>query len=97
MIRKNRRTARAIRQDIASFVDEIFIPQRFYDPPNRFHVVGHHRFIIVVEIDPAPHARDDPPPLVRIAQHARTARIVEFFDAVSFDFVLGIDAEFFFD
>ena len=59
--------SRAVRQDIVPFVDQPLFPEALEDPPNRLHVLRLHRSVVVVEIDPAPHPRDDSPPLAGVS------------------------------
>jgi len=80
-----------------ALVDEPLIPKRLDDPPDRFHVIGVHRLVVMVEIDPASEARDDLAPLFDVAEDRGAAGLVEFGDAIALDVGFRIEAKFLFN
>jgi len=69
----------------------------FDDPPDCFHVVGFHGFVVVIEVDPATEAGDGGAPFGDVAQDGGSAGFVELRDAVALDVGFGVEAEFLFD
>ena len=66
MRRKDGGTARAVWKNVLSLVNHTLVPERFCDPPDCFHKVGVHGFVVVVKIDPAPHAGNRLSPFARV-------------------------------
>ena len=63
------------------FVDPVLIPELFENPPDGFHKLGIHGFVIVVKIDPAAHFGNGFTPVIDVTQHHGTALFVEFIHA----------------
>ena len=83
----------AIGQHAVALVDQTLVPQRLEGPHDTLHVREVERLVVVVEVDPPSLASDVALPLARVAQHTRTAELVELLDAVFGDFGMTRDAE----
>ena len=97
MIGKYRGTARAIRQNIMPLIQEILIPQLLHHPPNRLHIRGFHRFIVIIKVNPASQPINRTPPFLHIAQHTRPARLIKLGNTVLFNVGLRVQPQLFFD
>ena len=93
---KRRGAARAVGQNLVSFVDQPLVPEPLEDVPDGFHVFGVHGAVAVPEIDPASHACDDRFPFRGITQNDSAAGFIEFVDAVVLDLLLAGKLELFF-
>ena len=92
-VRERRRKLPGIRHDAVRAVDAALVPKLLEDPPDRLHEVGVHGLVVVVEVDPAAHARDGLAPLRDVLQHHRTALLVELVHAEGLDLGRPRDAE----
>ena len=92
-IRQRRLTARAEDDDLLAFIDQTPLPQALEDMDDGLHVVGIHRPIVVVEVDPAAEAIDDRPPFRGIADDHLSTALVEAVDAVVEDVRPRLEAE----
>ena len=90
---ERRRELPTVRHDAVRLVDAALVPELLEDPPDRLHELGLHRLVVVVEVDPATHARHRLAPLGDVLQHHRTALLVEFVDAELLDLGRAGDAE----
>ena len=79
--------------DPVGFVDPSLIPELFEHPPDALHVAGLHGLVIVVEIDPAAHARHGVTPFADVAGDHGAALLVEFVHAETLYLVGAGDAE----
>ena len=82
----------AVGQDAEALVDQALVPQRLERPDDRLHVVGVHRLVVVVEVDPAGLAGDVVAPLAGVLHDRLAAGVVELLDAELDDLVGGLDA-----
>ena len=94
-VRQRRRAARAVGKNLVPLVDQPLIPEALENPPDRLHETAIHRAVAVAEIHPAPHPADHLLPLGGVAQHDRTARLVELVDAVRLDVPLAGEIQLF--
>ena len=76
-----------------ALVHAALVPELLEHPPDRLHEVGVHGLVVVVEIDPAAHARDGLAPLADVLQHHRAALLVELVHADLLDLGRARDAE----
>ena len=79
------------------FLNEFLFPELFEDPPDGFHVIGVHRPVVPVHVDPPSHALDRRPPFIRVPLHRRAAESIELRDAHRLDVLLPLDAMFLLD
>ena len=82
----------AVGQDAEALVDQALVVQLLEGPDDRLHVVGVHRAVVVVEVDPARLAGDVVAPLAGVLHHRLAAGLVELLDAQLDDLVGGLDA-----
>lgn len=66
----------AIRHNLKPSVNKPFLEKLGKNPPHRFHELGIHGLVIVLEIDPAPSAGDDLLPFSNIASDYATALLI---------------------
>ena len=97
VVGKNGGTAGTIWQDVVAFIQKSLFPQALENPPNRFHVLWVHGFIVVFKVYPAAQASNGLLPLIYIAENAGTTSLVELGYTVGFNVGLGIEAQFLFD
>jgi hypothetical protein len=71
----------AVGHDAVRLVDPPLVPELLEHPPHALHVGGVHRLVVVVEVHPAPDARDGLAPLGDIGEHHLAALAVERIDA----------------
>ena len=90
---ERRRELPGVRHDAVGAVDAPLLPELLEDPPDRFHEFRLHRLVVVVEIDPAAHARDGLAPFRDVLQHHRAALLVELVHAQGLDLGRARDAE----
>ena len=90
---KRRRELPRVGHDAVGAVDAALVPELLEDPPNRLHEIGIHRLVVVVEVDPATHARDGLAPFGDVFEHHRAALLVELVDAERLDLVRPRDVE----
>ena len=64
---KRRGQLPAVRHDAMRLVDSPLVPELLEHPPDRLHEVAVHRLVVVVEIDPAAHARHGAAPFADVA------------------------------
>ena len=95
--RKNSWTAGTIRKNVFTFIDKAFIPQRFCNPPDWFHVVRVHCLIIMVKVYPTTHTGNCCTPFWSIFKNRCLTFIVEFINSKFFNFMLWVDSQFFFN
>ena len=74
-------------------VDAALVPELLEDPPHRLHEAEVHRLVVVVEVDPAAHARDGLAPFTDVLEHHRAALFVELVDAELLDLRSPSDAK----
>ena len=74
----DRRVARrGVRHDLETTVHEVLLVDRLEHPPHALHVPRLHRLVVVLEVDPAPHAPDRLLPLLAVPRHdAPALRVV---------------------
>ena len=97
VVGKNGGTAGTVWQDIVAFIQKSLFPQALENPPNGFHVVGVHGFVVVFKVYPAAQAGDGLLPLVYIAKNASTTSLVELGYTVGFNVGFGIEVQFLFN
>ena len=68
-----------------TFVQKPFFPETLHDMPDGFHVVGFHRLVVIVKINPPAEPGNGFAPLLYIAEHAGPARLVEVGNAEFFN------------
>ena len=90
---KRRRELPRIRHDAVRLVDAALLPELTEHPPDRLHELGVHRLVVVVEVDPAAHARHGLAPLVDVLEDLRAAVLVELVDTERLDLGRTGDAE----
>ena len=90
---ERRRKLPGIRHDAVGAVDAALVPELLEDPPHRLHEAEVHRLVVVVEVDPAAHARYGLAPFADVLEHHRAALLVELVDAELLDFGRTRDAE----
>ena len=69
------------------------IPQPLEHPPHRLHEIAVHGFVVVIEVDPAAHARDGFAPLGDVGLHHRAALFIELIDAERADLGRAVEVQ----
>ncbi len=92
-----RAAARAVRQDLVSFVDQTGLEELVDDPPDGLDVVVVECDVRIVHIDEEAHALGHVAPHSFIGEDGLLALLVERLDAVLFDVLLAAHAELLFD
>ncbi len=77
--------ARAVGDDLVALVEQVAVPQLLQRPPDRLDVVGIHRAVGVLEVDPERDALGQPVPVLDVRQRRLPAALVEAADAVALD------------
>ena len=90
---ERRRKLPGIRHDAVRLVDAALVPELLEDPPDGLHEAEVHRLVVVVEVDPAAHARDGLAPFTDVLEHHRAALLVELVDAKLLDLGSPRDAK----
>ena len=85
--------ARAVGRHAPRLVDQIAVPQRLEDPPDRLHVLGVEGDVGVVHVDPERDPVRQVAPLRHVAHHRFPAAPVELGDAEGLDLGLGVQAQ----
>ena len=89
--------AGAVGQDVMALVEEALVPEGLHDPPDGFHVIAVHGFVVPLKVHPAAQAGDDLLPFPDVAQHRGPAGFVELRDSEALDVRLGVEAQLPFD
>ncbi len=84
-VRQRRGKLPRIGHDAVRLVDAPLVPELLEDPPDGLHEVGVHGLVVVVEIDPPPHARHGLAPFGDVLEHHRAALFVELVHAEFLD------------
>ena len=65
--------------------------------PDALHEGDIHGLIVIFEVSPAAHSRNDRAPLFCVAQDNRTASLVELADSVFLDFAATVESKLLFN
>ena len=65
--------------------------------PDTLHEGDVHGLVVIFEVNPAPHSRNDRAPLFCVAQDNRTASLIKLVDSVFFDFAATVEAKLLFN
>ena len=94
---QSRSAARAVRQDLVSFVDHACLEEFLDDPPEGFYVVVVQRDVWMIQVDEVSHPLGHVAPHAFVREYGFSALFVEFFDTVFFDVLFAGHAQLFFD
>ena len=83
----------AVGHDAVRAVDASLVPELLEHPPHGLHEAEVHRLVVVVEVDPAAHARNRLAPFGDVLEHHRAALLVELVYAERLDLVRARDAK----
>ena len=88
--RKYSRTAWTVWKNVFSFINKSLVPERFCNPPDRFHELRVHSFVVVVKVYPASHTGNSFAPFWSIFENWSLTCFVKFINSVTFNFVLRV-------
>lgn len=82
----------AWRAHLEALVDQALLEELLEYPPDRFHEAGVQGFVVILEVNPAPHAPDGCFPLLRVPHHNGPALLIVLVNAHLKHLLLVCDA-----